>query len=93
MKKLNENDMGTISGGQIELNDVMGVVGLFVCVGAPTEMNPDGVFWKRNGISLTKDEAMDILKKKSNRYLNEDEVFLESYIQKYNDQVDGYIYN
>ena len=93
MNKLNENQMENIVGGQIAIENVMGVKGLFMCTGAPTKTNPEGVFWKQNGISLTRNEAMDLLKKRSTRALNEedpDEAFLAKYIQEYNDEVDGY---
>lgn len=56
------------------------------------QKNADGVFWKRNGISLTKKEAIKLLKKRSTRPLNEensDEAFLANYIQKYNEHIDG----
>ena len=53
------------------MEDVMGVKGLSMCTGTATEKNLEGVYWKRNGGSLTKEEAMDLLKKKSTRSLNE----------------------
>lgn len=63
-----------------------------MCTGAPTQNNPEGVFWKYHGIALTKLEAIDMLKKKSTRYLNIDspaEAFLDKYIKEYNDIIDG----
>ena len=86
-EKLHENSMENVVGGQIGIENVMGVEGLFMCTGAPTEENPEGVFWERHGISLTKDEAMELLKTKSRRSLNKenpDEAFLAEYIEKYN---------
>ncbi len=92
--KLDNNKLGNVAGGQIAVDDVMGVEGLWMCTGAPTDKNPEGVFWKYHGISLTKEEAMNTLKKKAVRPLNEeftDEAFLSEYIQKYNDEVDGQV--
>ncbi len=92
-EELGRNDTKSVVGGQIYMEDVMGVEGLSMCTGAPTTENPEGVFWKRHGISLTKNEAMDLLKKKSTRPLNEkfsDEAFLARYIENYNNQIDGY---
>lgn len=86
------NELKQVSGGQISIDDVMGVEGLWMCTGAPTQHNPEGVFWKYHGISLTKLEAIDMLKKKSTRYLNIDspaEAFLDNYIKEYNDIIDG----
>ena len=94
-EKLDRNDTKSVVGGQIYMEDVMGVKGLSMCTGAATEKNLGGVYWKRNGISLTKEEAMDLLKKKSTRSLNEkisDEAFLARYIENYNNQIDGYAY-
>lgn len=92
MKILDDNSMENIVGGQISIENVMGVEGLSMCTGAPTENNHEGVFWKRNGISLTKDAAMKLLAKKSKRSLNEEytnEAFLANYINLYNAQIDG----
>lgn len=91
-RKLDDNELGDVAGGQIGIDDVMGVEGLSVSTGAPTNKNPEGVFWRYHGISLTKKEAMDVLKKKATRCLDEgytNEAFLAGYIRKYNDEIDG----
>ncbi len=92
-EKLVKDDTESVIGGQIYMENVMGVKGLSMCTGAATEKNLEGVYWKRNGISLTKEEAMALLKKESTRSLNEkfsDEAFLARYIENYNNQIDGY---
>lgn len=93
-ENLSDKELENLSGGQLGLENVMGVEGLNMCTGAPTNKNPEGVFWKYHGISLTKNEALNLLKKKSTEYLDERytaEAFLATYIQKYNDEVDGEI--
>lgn len=91
-KELKEQELDTIAGGQMYVDNVMGVKGLNVCSGNPTENNPNGLFWKFNGISLTEEEAMNKLKKHSTRRLDEtktNEHFLLQHIYNYNDIVEG----
>ncbi len=93
--ELNNNELEPVSGGQIVIDDVMGVEGLWVCSGCPTITNPEGMFWKFHGISLTKEEAMNKLKKYATRSLDESitgEYFLSKYIDEYNKEVDGHDY-
>ena len=87
--KLSDNEAKKISAGQMCADDVMGVKGLWVCTGAPTENNPEGYFWEMNSIAVNKEEAMDIIKSKATRKLNDDERFLESYIDEYNQKING----
>ena len=93
--ELNNNKLESIAGGQVVVEDVMGVKGLQVCGGHPTRTNPEGMFWSFHGISLTKEEAMNKLKKHATKGLDEsltDEWVLSKYIDEYNKEVDGYDY-
>lgn len=93
--KLDNSELESVSGGQRVIDDVMGVKGLGVCSGSPTETNPEGMFWKFHGISLTKEEALNKLKENATKGLDEnntDEYFLSKYIDEYNNEVDGYYY-
>lgn len=101
-KKLNKNanelheldgELDSVSGGNMYVDNVMGVKGLDVCSGHPTETNPGGWFWRRNGIAVTEEEAFKCLKKHATKRLDEsktDEYFLSQYINDYNDKVNGY---
>lgn len=92
IEKLENCKLEIVSGGQIGLDDVMGVKGLSMCTGSPTINNPDGVFWRYHGIALTKDEAFNKLKKHATRPLGSkytDEAYLQRYIDEYNNEVDG----
>lgn len=89
--KLSDNEARKVSAGQMYADDVMGVKGLRVCTGAPTENVPDGYFWQMNGVYVSREEAMDIIKSKATRKLNDDESFLESYIDNYNKEMTGEI--
>ena len=65
IEKLGCDELGNVAGGQLVVGDVIGVEWLCMCTGAPTNKNSEGVFWDYRGISLTKEEAMNKLKKKS----------------------------
>ncbi len=91
-KKLSNEELGSVSGGQLMVDDVMGVKGLCMCTGAPNEKNSEGVYWYFHGIALTKEEAIKKLKRKATRGLDEDdegEAFLSQYIYDYNRNVNG----
>lgn len=101
-KKLNKNvnelnelneELDSVAGGNMCVDNVMGVSGLNVCSGHPTETNPSGWFWRRNGIAVTEEEAFKCLKKHATKRLDEsvtDEYFLSQYIDDYNNRVHGH---
>lgn len=88
-QKLSNVEASKISAGQLCAENVMGIKGLWVCTGAPTENNPEGYFWHMNGIYIDKQEALEIIKCKATRQFNDEERFLEGYIEQYNQEMAG----
>ena len=89
--KLSNSEASKTSAGQLCADNVRGVEGLWVCTGAPTENNPDGYFWRMHGIYVSKYEAMEYIKSKATRGFNDEDSFLEGYIDKYNQEMAGEI--
>ncbi len=87
--KLSDSEVNRVAGGQLCADDVLGVKGLWVCTGGPTENNPDGYFWRMNHVYVTREEAMEIIKSKATRSFNDEDEFLEGYIDKYNQERAG----
>lgn len=83
--KLSDNNLNEVTGGQLYAENVLGIDGLWCCTGAPTEKNPEGLFWHMGGNGLddgmTTEEAVEIMKSKGKlRELNEEESFLHEYL-------------
>ena len=87
--KLSDSEASKISAGQLCADNVLGVEGLWVCTGAPTENNPDGYFWQMHDVYVSREEAMEIIKSKATRSFNDKDKFLEGYIDKYNQERAG----
>lgn len=85
-KKLKNKALNDVAGGQRAIENVRGIDGLFMQTGAPTEENPDGVFWQIDGRPIALNEAMELLNTRSTRPFNKDdpdEAFLAKYLAKY----------
>ena len=84
-KELYEYEVENVAGGQMKAENVMGVKGLTAETGCRTENNREGIFFKKNGIYMSKWEVIECLKKDGTRPLDpETESFIQSYIDSYN---------
>ena len=77
--------MENVAGGQRFVDNVLGIQGLNMATGVPTNGNPNGVYWQLNGEDISENQALRLLEDQDLHNFNlqnPDEAFLANYLRQ-----------